>query len=118
MQFTGIIKKILPKQTRASGSEKQDVIVSDWEKYPNEIKVEFSKFKDKDYIKMLDWLKEWSKVELELNFKTKERNDKRFTSISCRKLTKIQTVSDKMTERSDRVEWVRQMKSEDSFLPF
>ena len=89
MQFTGKVLKILPKQTRASGSEKQEAIFTDWEKYPNEIKVEFAKYKDKDYIKMLDWLKEWSRVELELNFKTKEYNEKRFTNISCRKLTKL-----------------------------
>lgn len=92
------ITKIADRVELSNWASVQDCIVEEQEsQYPNSLKIQF--YWDK--IMMLNWKKEWDIVDCKLNFRTRESKGNYYTSISCRSMKKVQTVQDKMEDRSN-----------------
>ena len=54
-QITGVIKLINPTQTFDSGFQKREFVVTTKEQYPQDIKIEVVKDKDKYYVSLQAW---------------------------------------------------------------
>jgi len=91
------------------------VLENEW-KYPNGMV--FTLFNDKADLLSIGWINIGDLVEVSRSSKITERNDRKFTNISAYKIEKTQTVQDKMSNNSDRIQWVWPQKQIDNELPF
>ncbi len=74
MEFTGVIKKILPKEeVGQKQSQKQTILLEQvWEKYPNSLAIDFWNEKTME----LPSYKEWDIVKVEINTNYREYEDR------------------------------------------
>lgn len=84
-EIKGKVKLVLEKEVFSSGFEKQSVVVTTDEKYPQDIKIDFAKEK----AALLNKITRGDEVLVNYNIRGNEYNGKYFTNIDGWKIQKI-----------------------------
>ncbi len=102
MNITGTIKLINPTQSFDSGFQKREIVVTTDEKYPQDIKLEFTK----DKCEILDNYRAGQAVEIAFNLRGNEYNGKYYVNLQAWKIeeTAINSETHKELEEEDASE--------------